>query len=175
MRVRWDGTGLEALTDGSVHSGFPSYSADGKEIVYRVWGEKQKDYGLRVLNLEDRSTRVLTTGYDNLPGWSPDGSRILFTRCGCSQLRHLHEPDGSDLLRLTTNRSTDGHAVWTADGRIMWNGGMYGFRDEAALYDNTFQQYGQIFIMNADGSGKRMLTDSRWEDSMPLYIPATFL
>jgi hypothetical protein len=35
-----------------------------------------------------------------------------------------------------------------------------------------FQQYGQIFIMNADGSGKRMLTDSRWEDSMPLYIPA---
>ena len=84
-------------------------------------------------------------------------------------------PDGSDLLRLTTSRSTDGHAVWTADGRIKWNGGMYGFRDEAALYDNTFQQYGQIFIMNADGSGKRMLTDSRWEDSMPLYIPAKFL
>jgi hypothetical protein len=34
---------------------------------------------------------------------------------------------------------------------------------------------GQIFIMNPDGSGKRMLTDSRWEDSMPLYIPAKFL
>jgi hypothetical protein len=46
------------------------------------------------------------------------------------------------------------------------------FRDEAALYDNTFQQYGQIFVMNADGTGKRMLTDSLWEDSMPLYIPA---
>lgn len=177
MRVRRDGTGLEALTDGSVHSGFPSYSADGKEIVYRVWGEKQKDYGLRILNLEGRTTRVLTTGYDNLPGWSPDGSRILFTR-GVDAVNFdifTIRPDGSDLLRLTTNRSTDGHAVWTADGRIMWNGGMYGFRDEAALYDNTFQQYGQIFIMNADGSGKRMLTDSRWEDSMPLYIPAKFL
>jgi hypothetical protein len=24
-------------------------------------------------------------------------------------------------------------------------------------YDNTFQQYGQIFIMNADGSEKRAL------------------
>ena len=57
----------------------------------------------------------------------------------------------------------------------MWNSGIHGFRDEAALYDNTFQQYGQIFIMNADGSGKRTLTDSRWEDSMPLYIPARFL
>jgi Tol biopolymer transport system component len=177
MRVRRDGTGLEALTDRSVHCGFPSYSADGKEIVYRVWGEKQKDYGLRILNLEDRTTRVLTSGYDNLPGWSPDGSRILFTRRVDAVNFDIFtiRPDGSDLLRLTTNRSTDGHAVWTADGRIMWSGGMYGFRDEAALYDNTFQQYGQIFIMNADGSAKRMLTDSRWEDSMPLYIPAKFL
>jgi Tol biopolymer transport system component len=177
MRIRRDGTGLEALTDGSVHCGFPSYSADGKEIVYRVWGDKQKNYGLRILNLEDRTTRVLTTGYDNLPGWSPDGSRILFTRRVDAVNFDIFtiRPDGSDLLRLTTNRSTDGHAVWTADGRIMWTGGMYGFRDEAALYDNTFQQYGQIFIMNADGSGKRMLTDSRWEDSMPLYVPAKFL
>ena len=177
MRVRRDGTGLEALTDGTVHSGFPSYSADGKQIVYRVWGEGEKEYGLRILNLEDRTTRVLTTGYDNLPGWSPDGSRILFTRRVDTVNFDIFtiRPDGSDLLRLTTNRSTDGHAVWTADGKIMWNSGIYGFRDEAALYDNTFQQYGQIFIMNADGSGKRMLTDSRWEDSMPLYIPAKFL
>jgi Tol biopolymer transport system component len=175
MRVRRDGTGLEALTDGSVHSGFPSYSADGKQIVFRVWGDKEM--GLRILNLEDRKTRVLTTGYDNLPGWSPDGSRILFTRRVDDVNFDIYtiKPDGSDLLRVTTSRANDGHAVWTADGRIMWNSGMYGFRDEAALYDNTFQQYGQIFIMNADGTGKRMLTDSLWEDSMPLYIPAKFL
>ncbi|MEC7932445.1 MAG: hypothetical protein VX218_09155, partial [Pseudomonadota bacterium] len=32
-RVRRDGTGAEQLTDGSLHSGFPSYSADGKELV----------------------------------------------------------------------------------------------------------------------------------------------
>ena len=177
MRVRRDGTGLEALTDGAVHSGFPSYSADGRDIVFRVWGEKDNDYGLRILNVETRQARVLTTEADNLPGWSPDGSRILFTRRVDSVNFDIFtvRPDGSDLLRLTTNRSTDGHAVWTADGQIVWNSGIYGFRDEAALYDNTFQQYGQIFIMNADGSGKRMLTDSRWEDSMPLYIPAKFL
>ena len=29
--------------------------------------------------------------------------------------------------------------------------------------------------MNANGSNKRILTDSRWEDSMPLYVPAKFL
>jgi len=28
-------------------------------------------------------------------------------------------PDDTDQLRLTTNRANDGHAVWTADGKIM--------------------------------------------------------
>jgi Tol biopolymer transport system component len=175
MRIRRDGSGLESLTDGQIHSGFPSYSADGKEIVYRVWGES--NFGLRILNIETRAIRTLTMGYDNLPGWSPDGSRILFTRKVDDVNFDIFtiRPDGSDLLRVTSHRSGDGHAVWTWDGRIMWNSGIYGFRDEAALYDNTFQQYGQIFIMNADGSEKRALTDSRWEDSMPLLIPAKFL
>ena len=81
-------------------------------------------------------------------------------------------PDGSDLARLTTSRANDGHMIWTADGRILWSSGMYGFRQEAALHDNTFQSYGQIFVLNADGTDKRILTDSLWEDAMPLFVPA---
>ena len=172
-RVRRDGTGEEVLTDGKMHSGFPSYSADGKEIVFRVWSEKEK--GLRVLNLETRQVRVLTTGAYNQPGWSPDGRRIVFTRRledGNFDIFTI-QPDGTGLFRCTDHQSGDGHAVWTADGRIMRSGSQPGFRDAAPLYDQTFQQYGQIYIMNADGSDKRMLTDSKWEDSMPLYVPAS--
>jgi Tol biopolymer transport system component len=170
-RVRRDGTGAEQLTDGTLHSGFPSYSADGKELVYRVWSAKQK--GLRILNLETRTSRVLTEGIDNLPGWSPDGKRIVFTRRredGNYDVYTIH-PDGTGLFRCTDHESSDGHAVWSADGRIMWSGSQHGFRDEAALYEQTFQQYGQIYMMNADGSDKRILTDSKWEDSMPLFLP----
>jgi Tol biopolymer transport system component len=171
-RVRRDGTGAEQLTDGTTHSGFPSYSADGKELVFRVWSETEK--GLRIMNLETRQVRVLTEGYDNLPGWSPDGKRIVFTRKRTEDGNfdvYTIRPDGTGLYRCTDHGSSDGHAVWTADGRIMWSGSQHGFRDEAALYDQTFQQYGQIYVMNADGSGKRILTDSKWEDSMPLYLP----
>lgn len=173
VRMRRDGTGLEELTDGSVSSGYPSYSADGKQIVFRVWG-RNGERGLRILNLEDRSVRVLTTGWDNLPGWSPDGSKIVFTRKVDDVNYDVFtvKPDGTGLHQLTHDPSGDGHAVWSADGRIMWSGSIQDFRDEAALYDNTFQPYGQIWIMNADGSDKRMITDSPWEDSMPLYIPA---
>jgi Tol biopolymer transport system component len=39
------------------------------------------------------------------------------------------------------------------------------------MYDNSPQPYAQIFIMNADGTRTRQLTDSRWEDSMPIYMP----
>jgi Tol biopolymer transport system component len=171
-RVRRDGSGAEQLTDGTLHSGFPSYSADGKELVYRVWSEKEK--GLRILNLETRQIRVLTEGIDNLPGWSPDGKRIVFTRRREDGNYDVYtiRPDGSDLFRATDHESSDGHAVWSADGRIMWSGSQHGFRDEAALYEQTFQQYGQIYVMNADGSNKRLLTDSKWEDSMPLYLPS---
>jgi Tol biopolymer transport system component len=170
MRVRRDGSGAETLTAGNENAGFPSYSADGKEIVYRVFGEPS---GLRVVNVETRKVRVLTNEMENLPSWSPDGSRIVFTRNmgGANFDVFTIRPDGSDLRRLTDSGANDGHAVWAADGRILFSSGMYGFKDEAALYDNTFQPYGGIFVMNADGSNKRLLTDSPWEDAQPVYAP----
>jgi Tol biopolymer transport system component len=172
MRVRRDGTGLEPLTDGNDHSGFPSFSADGKSIVFRIWGETVK--GLRILDLATKKVRVLTTEDDNLPGWSPDGRRIVFTRRTSVTNFDIFtiQPDGKGLRRLTDNGANDAHAVWAVDGRIMWSSGMYGFREEAALYDNNFQPYGQVFVMNADGSGKKILTDSLWEDSLSAYMPA---
>lgn len=79
-------------------------------------------------------------------------------------------PDGTDVRRLTTSPANDAHAVWTDDGRrILWSSGMYGWKEEAALYDRTFQPYGQIFTMNADGTTVRQLTDGLWEDAMPVY------
>ncbi|WP_399892856.1 hypothetical protein ACGH7X_34220 [Streptomyces sp. BBFR51] len=173
-RVRSDGTRAEALTDNSTNAGFPSYSADGGRIVYRVWGEQN---GLRILDLATGATTVLTSESDNLPDWSPDGELILFTRKTSATNFDVCtiRPDGSDLRVLTDSGANDGHAVWSYDGTILYNSGMYGFREEAALYDDTFQPYGQIMSMKANGSGKRLLTDSQWEDSMPIYLPQSVL
>ena len=169
--VQRDGTGGRELTSGMPNAGFPSWSPDGKRIVYRVWGGES--WGLRILNLDDHSVQVLTTAYDNLPFWSPDGALIAFTRKHDGNNFDIYtiRPDGSDLRQLTTTPANDAHAVWTEDSQyLMWNSGMYGFKDEAALYDNTFQPYGAIFIMRADGSDKRQLTDSPWEDGMPRFV-----
>jgi Tol biopolymer transport system component len=180
MRIKTDGSmngKPEVLTDGSINAGFPSYSPDGKKIVYRVWSPKVQ--GLRVIDLDTHADTVLTTEPDNLPGWSPDGSKIVFTRkeVNPADPNKFHydvytiHPDGTGLTRLTTPGANQGHAVWTYDGRIAYSSGVYGFRDELALYDNSFQPDGQNWVMNADGSDQHPITDTLWEEAMPLYIP----
>ena len=46
-----------------------------------------------------------------------------------------------------------------------------GFNDEA-LYTSAPQPYGELFVMNLDGTGVEQLTDNQWEDAGPAYRPA---
>jgi Tol biopolymer transport system component len=180
VRATSNGSYWEILTNSSVlNSGFPSFSPDGESIVYRTWGT-EGPLGLRLLNLTDRSVTVLTTEWDNLPGWSPDGSTIVFTRRTSVPIDGPYQddynictikPDGSDFTVLTTSGANDAHAVWTNDGRITYSTGEFGFQDEASLYDDQFQPYAQIMVMEADGSNKTALTNGIWEDAMPLFVP----
>jgi len=172
MIINRDGTGVRDLTSATSNTGFASVSPDGREMVYRSWAKN--DEGLRIMDLQTGKVRVLTTEWDNVPGWSPTADSIVFTRKqkdGNFDIFTI-KPDGTSLKRLTSYPGSDAHAVWSWDGKkILWDSSEYGFKDEAPLYDNSFQPYGQVWSMNPDGSDKQMLTDSRWEDSMPAFVP----
>ena len=137
VMTRADGSQKRELTSGPLNSGFPSFSPDGKHIVYRVWAKE--DRSLQILNLEDGKSTKLTSGNDNFPEWSPSGDRIAFTReTGGTNSYDIFtiRPDGTGLKQLTQAPGNDAHSAWSPDGKyIVFSSARLGFRDEAPLYD----------------------------------------
>jgi Tol biopolymer transport system component len=178
MTIRPDGSEARAVTPGVGNAGFPSWSPDGSQIVYRFWTEEGAQ-GLRIVNTATRAVRTLTTAYDTLPAWSPKGDMIAFSRYAKDE-RFLYEdfdiyvirPDGTGLKRLTDSEGNDAHPHWSPDGRyILWSSSRFGFRDEAALTISQPQPYAELFVMNSDGSNQQRLTDNQYEDGTPAWVP----
>ncbi|MFL5295804.1 MAG: hypothetical protein ACJ798_05415 [Phenylobacterium sp.] len=169
-----DGSNMRVLATAS-GAGFPSISPDGRRLVFRVWGKADDERGLRILTLATGAVSRLTdTDYDTFPGWSPRGDLIAFTswRNDDFDIYTIH-PDGTGLRRLTTTPGNDAHSSWSPDGEwLMFASSRLGFKDEAPLSDDQSQPYAEIFVMRADGSGQRPLTDNQWEDGPGAWPPA---
>ena len=173
--VKADGSENKQVTQSKVNAGFPAWHPDGKTLIYRVWGtaDSPDTRGLRSLDLASGQIKVLTSDWDNFPFISPSGDRVVFTRRMPDFDFEVFtmKPDGTDVKRLTTTRGADAHATWSSDGKEIWfESSRTGFKDEAALYDTSPQPYAQVFLMNRDGSNVRQFTDSKWEDSMGMFV-----
>jgi len=176
--IRPDGSEARTVTKGPGNAGFPSWSPDGKYIVYRFWTDKAG--GLKIVDVASGESRVLTTAYDTLPFWSPKGDVIMFSRSVSDERFRYDEfdiytirPDGTDLQRLTDSEGNDAHSHWSPDGEyILWSSSRYGFKEEGLLSIDQSQAYGELFIMDADGSNQRPLTDNQYEEGTPAWVPA---
>jgi Tol biopolymer transport system component len=166
-----DGTGFHIVTSGANNNAFASFGPDGKHIVYRTSGVDGD--GLRAMNLDDHTITKITDAYDNFPIWSPRGDVIAFIRrIGHSFNVFTIHPDGTGLKQLTDTRGNDAHLAWSPDGsRLLFTSSRMGFKDEA-LITGYPQPYGEIFVMNADGTHIEQLTDNQWEDGGPAWQPA---
>jgi Tol biopolymer transport system component len=168
-----DGGHLQLLTDGTGNFGLPSWSPDGRQLVYRAAGGGQD--GLYIMDIASRGTRHVpgTGAKDNFPAWSPRGDLISFTsnRDGDYEIYTVH-PDGSDLKRLTHRPGNDAHNSWSPDGAwIAFTSASGGFKDEAVLHAFNPQPYGDLYVMRADGSDVRRLTDNQFEEGTPAWSP----
>ncbi|MBV7327238.1 hypothetical protein KFU94_03080 [Chloroflexi bacterium TSY] len=96
---------------------------------------------------------------DLLPAWSPDGEKIAFVsdRDGNSEIYTMN-PDGSEIVRLTSDPASDWTPTWLPDGRI----GFISDRDDF---------YYDIYVMNSDGSNVIRLTATLSEEMAPVWSP----
>lgn len=168
-----EGGHFTVLTDGKANYAMPSWSGDGKHIVFRRAGASGN--ALEIVDVETHAQRVLTTSaaHYSQPGWSPRSEVIQFTADldGDYEIYTIRS-DGTALTRLTRSPWHNAHASWSPDGQwIAFTTGRGGFKDEVALRVANPQAYGEICVMRADGSEQTVLTDNSFEDGTPTWIP----
>ena len=126
-----NGDSVEKLTDGFM----PSWSPDGREIVFVVGGRESTPLG--IFDLQRRSRKILLLKempwiYD--PSWSPQGDKIAFTK-----------PDGAAFNEqgfLVSRKGT----IYTVDS----NGkGLHQITDEHSSYNPTWSPDGNELLYNA--------------------------
>ena len=111
--------------------------------------------------------------------WSPDGRQIAFVGNRATGLPgpgaagskddseiYVMNADGSGTRRLTHNVGYDGEPAWSPDGRKI------AFQSKRrAVRGVVGGSNGEIYVMNADGSGKRNLTRNPAQDGSPSWSP----
>lgn len=117
--IRADGTGTpRALTSNKDEERAPSWSPDGRRVVFSCRRGTKPDFDICVMNADGSGERRLTDSPlgDLTPSWSPDGSRIVFHRpkgrgLGAWDL-WIVNADGTGESRLTNAPGYTGFASW---------------------------------------------------------------
>lgn len=95
-----------------------------------------------------------TTFYYFNPDWSPDGTTITFEAGHDGQLSiYTVGSDGQNLTRLTDEEYNDEGPVWSPDGTQI------AFFSNRRARRRELPVSLQVYVMNADGTGQRRLTD----------------
>ncbi|HEY7004605.1 MAG TPA: hypothetical protein VH281_10005 [Gaiellaceae bacterium] len=153
--VRPDGTGLRRLYETRQNAKRPRISPDGKWIAFDGASPGKaplSDFDVQIVRADgsDRRTLAGTSNYELDAQWSPDGKRLSY-----SSYRHTGESDEWQRANIWTvavtgrDRTMLGRgssARWSPDGK------------EIVFSAPTRKSDGDLFVMNADGTGRRRLT-----------------
>ena len=137
----------------------PSWSRDGRQLAFLVGGTRAESAGVFVVNADGTGRRRVTTEDRDTdldePAWSPDGTRILYSRDrnGNPKLYRV-EPDGSGLRPLTDGTHNEVGAAFSPDGRTI-----------------AFSRDGVLYLMNGDGMEPRRLASVRARATAPAWSP----
>jgi len=142
------------LTNNNYDEFWPVWSADGKRLAfYGIIDGNEANSGrsdIFVMNADGSGLANLTNypGVDAFPGWSPDGTKIVFSsrRTGGYRI-HVMDANGGNVRQLS-NHPDSLRPAWSPDGTKI-----------AYTADYDSDGWFELVMMNADGTGQRLLRD----------------
>ena len=137
-----DGSGRSQLTNLKATAFYPSVSPDGQTIYFS--SRDSGNYEIYSIDIFGNNLQKLTNGIGSLyaPELSPNGEWVIFTNNGNGLW--LMKPDGSNAHALTNKDDID--PSWSPDGSMI-------------SFASSRAGARQLFVMNADGSDIRQVTD----------------
>lgn len=155
-----DGSNQHQLTFNSgAKDRFPAWTADGLQIVYDT------DFSqIRAINADGSGSERLITNDGSVPGTSPYGDKVVFSRGATALNLFTMHLDGSGLRQITNTTVQGFNANWSPTGNDLAFAGSFG----NGTGDND------VFVMHANGSGARDLTNTPGTDRVefsPVWSP----
>ncbi|MEW6543761.1 MAG: hypothetical protein AB1411_09125 [Nitrospirota bacterium] len=189
--IRQVSTGLGATTCGYFFPGDRRVLYSSTHLVSPACPPKPKiegryrwaldDYDIFSVKVDGQQMQRLTTtaGYDAEATISPDGKTIVFTSIRDGDLDlYAMNLDGTHVRRLTDELGYDGGAFFSPDGRrIVYRAshprGPAEIEQYKALLAQRLVEPGnlEIFVMQADGTGKRQVTANGASNFAPFFHP----
>ena len=178
-----DGGNQRRLTNNRHDDWEPSWSPDGKRIVFASDRDEHPDRvpgwftsEIYVMDADGSNQLNLTNNPDDDrdPAWSPDGNRIAFSSNRDGRFNweiYVMDADGGNVQRLTNNPDDDGHPddeypSWSPDGaRIVFTA------RKAWHFVHNLDTTSEIYVMDADGGNQQRLTNNRNNEWSPVWSP----
>jgi len=154
------GLGARYLGGGSFHWTQPSFSPDGKKIVFSSLRHKSAE--IYTINVDGSNlTRITKTPYWEIrPSFTPDGRSIMFIsdKNNYAGEPYLIDIDGSNYRKLVPGYSGVSDARYSPDGNYV-------------AFTVQTGRARDVYIMKSDGTEIRRLTANGHENSSLVFSP----